>query len=263
MQRSRVWYKWLQPPLGQVVLCCSLKSNCAGGQGVGSGKWHHCTILFSGRGTHFCHSSRSPHRKAHSLPSCVPGFCHIPALNLNEMPNTTILLLFISGMQLGFKTLNLKGPSKVQILPSSSFPALYLVSFCHRKAVKWLHMCLASMMKHNKKSVTGLSALCMPLFSQWHPPGPLFVERQYTLFQMYCRKGNVLSYCGPGHLHTMVCTVHSWASALPLLRITIAHLPWIQQMAQTSKTSGLGAPLWLSELSIQVLIWAPVIILGL
>ena len=138
-------------------------------------------------------------------------------------PDTIILLCFISGHQLGFKTPNLKELSKAQTCfppPLDSLNALCLAPFCPRKAVAWLGRCLESMMKHSEK----LRPSYLPSFpfcwmaTQWHQVSLLSLERQYTLFQMYSRKGCIPSQCNSGYPHTLVTYLnptHCFLSSTP------------------------------------------------
>lgn len=73
-----------------------------------------------------------------------PSLCQIPALILSilamDISGTTVLLCFISGTHLGFKTQNLKGHSKAQTCCplEKSLIALHWGPLWPRKVVAWL-----------------------------------------------------------------------------------------------------------------------------
>lgn len=105
------------------------------------------------------------------------------------------------------------------------------------KTVACLCGCLLSMVKHNKKQQPGFSTLCMcfcPLpmnDSSLELQDLLSLER--TLFQMYSRKGSILSQCDPWDFYTML-SIPGPAPFLSPGAHAVAHL-W--QKSHTSRTS--------------------------
>lgn len=66
---------------------------------------------------------------------------------------------------------------------------------------------------------------------QTYHHGLLSLEMQYILFKMHYRKGNILFQCDLGDPHTILSTVHSWASLpfhLHTMLSTVAHLDLLQ-----------------------------------
>lgn len=99
------WCKGLKPPL--CALYHLLKSVYTDGRGEKNGigppsppEW----------GVHNHHFSGGPHRKGNNFPSCIPGFCQIPALTMSVwatcIPRSTVFLCFTLGAPLVFKTPN-------------------------------------------------------------------------------------------------------------------------------------------------------------
>lgn len=68
--------------------------------------------LISGRGSACLPLPRNLSQKSENIPSCVPDFHQFPAFTLFVsklcLSGSTVLLYFISGTQLGFKTLNFR-----------------------------------------------------------------------------------------------------------------------------------------------------------
>ena len=152
-QGCGVWRKQLQPPL--VVLCCALKSDPAGGWG----KMASPHSLVSREGSSHVLLFRKPSQKSKQSPFLCPRLLSDPCsppvcAQAITMSGTTVLLCFISGAWLGFKTLNPKGPGMAWTHfppPEESLASLCLVLFCPRKAVEWLCRCLEFMAKHREK----------------------------------------------------------------------------------------------------------------
>lgn len=142
------------------------------------------------------------------------------------MPNATVLLCFISGAWLEFKTPNLKGPQMVWTHSHSlekSLTVLCLVLFYPRKAVTPLHRWLEFMVMQWEAvtSLSALSACFCPLLMNGHW---LTFTRSFSLGQaMYplldiFQEGKHSLPVGPwGSLHQAVC---SWTTTLFLPRST-------------------------------------------
>ena len=147
-----------------------------------------------GAGTHLY--SVSPHRKANPLPSCVPGFCQILALNSSVPgPSTHLAPPFSYVLSLAYDR-----DSKLQILKD---PARHRPSLPPEDSCTELHLChffFPEKQSHSRrvsriygdaqrKAANTLSALCVrlsPLLLNVHSKAPTrsFVlgEAKYSHF---------------------------------------------------------------------------------
>ena len=119
--------------LTEVCLCW-----CVGKKG------HQPALSSPEQEVHTHHWSGSPHRRANYLLSCPrfppDPFLHPVCVQAIFLPGGSVFLCFISGMQLGFKSLHLRAMERTctDIL-GEGLTALWLVLVCPRKAVAWLH----------------------------------------------------------------------------------------------------------------------------
>lgn len=154
---------------------------------------------------------------------CPQSVC-VLAINT---PTAAVLLYFISGQWLGLKTSDPEGPGKALTTP--------LPPTCrepHRASLGTMLSQKSSYtpvqvpgMKHKKLLPSYLSSghLCPLLFnSHSKTPGrPFVLEEAIYPFQMYFRKGSVLSQCDPGDPHTTA----SWMNPTCSLFLTLSLSP--------------------------------------
>ena len=145
---SGVWScgKRLQPSVE--VLCFSLKADCAGGRDVDYG----VTLPSHPQGGELLVANVQNALTEKQSPLLGPGLSSDPSLSLPVLSpwhaerhsSPVYLFVFISGQQLGFKTPNLKGPSKALTCfspPEESLTAVCLTPIYPRKH---LHACVSA-----------------------------------------------------------------------------------------------------------------------
>lgn len=153
-----------------------------------------------------------------NLPFHVPGFHQSSNFTLSVpgsvgVPNTIALLVLSLACSWNSKLQILKDRARHGPILSSREYSYHTVSvpFHPRKIVTHLPRCLDTMLKHSKRQQPDyLSSehLC-PLPRDSHsvvPAESLSSERQYTLFHIYSRKCNVLSWCNLGDSYTRLPT---------------------------------------------------------
>lgn len=163
MQRGRVWWNHLQPPLEAVFLS---KVQLYWWAWVQAGRnlgcvWKMVSVTPSSplqvgdlRATTVQETVTEiisppvsrPSTGHHAQPVCARAIV---------MPGATVLLCFILGTRLEFKTPNLKGPSKARTHSPLGERRAKPSTFCPRKAVAWTWQRLESMVKHSEESPPG------------------------------------------------------------------------------------------------------------
>lgn len=160
-----------------MVLCFSLKSDRWAGcvfWGAGCGRRHHPTLSSPGR-TPGSLCSGDPHRKAsHTFLRFLFLTCSCPAVGT---PSDILLLYFIYGWWLGFKTSNLKEPSKTQThSPAEERLVGHILLFCSvpEKYSHSVHTAAGFYCGASWKAAKRLSVVCAYLF----PLFPSVPEKQ-------------------------------------------------------------------------------------
>lgn len=144
------------------MLYCSLKSISANGQGE---KWRQLALSSLEKRVRAYCCSRSPCRRANSLPSCVPGFPWTPAFTLcyrsaHLAAERSCILSQVHW--LGFKTPNFSGPGVSWTHAGSlgeGLTVLWLVLVCPRRAIEGTCRGMEFMEKHSEREASRLAAL--------------------------------------------------------------------------------------------------------
>ena len=212
----------------------------------------------SGGGTEDLHCSGGPNRKANTILSVswdfvksLPSIFLCPAIN---MPHATVLC-FIFG-QLGFKTTYPKVCGSSQ---TCSF-------CCCSKALQHCNMLISVPEKQSQTCASArilcrndknlwpgypssvyTSVSCYWMATQYCLVGLLFLERQNTLFQMYSRRGNILSPCNPKDPHTTVHFVILYAQLALPLSLSTADLVLQKGLPPILSSTDLSLPIHISK----------------
>lgn len=128
-------------------------------------KWRQLALSSLEKRVRACCCSRSPHRRANSLPSCVPGFPWTPAFTLCH-PSAHLAAqcsCVLSQVHwLGFKPPNFRGPDVSWTHAGSlgeGLTVLWLVLVCLRRAIAGTCRGMEFMEKHSKRAASRLAAL--------------------------------------------------------------------------------------------------------
>ena len=175
-------------------------------------KWCYLTLIFGwGISQSLLFRKPSQKSKGHQCTHQVPQlFC---ILSLVHSQDSKLYIL--------------KDPAPPRSAPSSEVePPHHAVSsvLCPKKQPTpvW---CMESVIA-SQKAATRLFTLCVPLSPAkgkaicWYLQGFLFLKRQYTLFQKYSRKGNVLSLYNPGDPYTTMWILWPVPSFFPGMHAT-------------------------------------------
>ena len=162
-------------------------------------------------------------------------FCHLTFLCdlclAISTPSPTVILCFISGWWLGFKTTNSNVSSSAQ---TALFLWKRVLQCCTQNLFvpeKQLHTCVSarslclSTVKNCDWVICPLptSVSCCWVAALYHLEQLLSLKRQNTLFQMHSKKGNVLSQCDPEDLHTIAPCLNPAVSPTLSLFLTFVH----------------------------------------